>query len=90
MVEGVALAGFCDAHVVIETLTREITEPDSIELASNFASEIVARNFSGGGSGLLVDPGDDAVSGTTAGVVGRLAVSERYISYFANDTNVFG
>ena len=90
MVEGVALTRFSDAHVVIETLTREITEPDSIELASNFASEIVAGNFSGGGSGLLVDPGNDAVSSSTAGVVSGLAVSERYISYFANDTNVFG
>jgi len=92
VVEGVALAGFSDAHVVIEALTREVTEPDSIELASDFASEIIAGDFMGGGSSLLVNEGDDTVSGTTAGVVSGLAVSERYINekFCADDTNVLG
>jgi len=92
VVEGVALAGFSDVHVVIEALTREVTEPDSIELASDFASEIIAGDFMGGGSSLLVNEGDDTVSGTTAGVVSGLAVSERYINekFCADDTNVLG
>ena len=33
----------------------------------------------GGGSSLLVNEGDDTVSGTTPSVVSGLAVSERYI-----------
>jgi hypothetical protein len=46
----------------------------------------------GGGSSLLVNEGDDTVSGTTAGVVSGLAVSERYINekFCADDTNVLG
>jgi hypothetical protein len=55
VVEGVALAGFSEAHIVIEALTREVTEPDSIELASDFASEIITGDFLGGGSSLLVN-----------------------------------
>jgi len=92
VIEGVALVGFSDAHVVIEALTREVTEPDSIELASDFASEIIAGNFMGGGTSLLVNKRDDTVCGTTAGVVSGLAVSERYIDekFCADDTNVLG
>jgi len=66
------------------------TEVDSSEFTSGLSSDVIARDFSGCGAGLLVDPLDNGVVGTATSVVLALATSEEDQGGEALDFEAFG